>query len=132
MLLETFFDVSDMWLVHFRCSSIWTPRNFEEETEGIVVPSISRFWLESGIDFLLDLNTIQLVFDMLSDNLFDLNQSFVLISSSFAIEISWSYDALDRNALVSSANRINLNILVELGRSLMYIKNSRGPSIEPW
>ena len=35
------------------------------------------------------------------------------------------------NRLVSSANNINLNVLLTLGRSFIYIRKSSGPKTEP-
>ena len=64
-------------------------------------------------------------------SLFSVSHSWTLANSSF-INNSYSSKSLPgQKRLVSSANKIVDKLLVELLRSLMYIKNSNGPRIDP-
>jgi hypothetical protein len=57
--------------------------------------------------------------------LIDSRISFKAITSSLEVD-------LQHNMLVSSANKIGFDTLfIEYGKSLMYIKKSNGPRIEP-
>ena len=55
-----------------------------------------------------------------------------LFNNTFTLEscIGMKYSMVV-NRLVSSAKSINLNVLLTLGRSLIYIKNNNGPRIDP-
>ena len=110
---------------------MYTPRNLVEVTWGIVLSSMIMSVGISGGCFLLDLNRIMFDLDRFRESLLALNQSLTDFSSIFAILKSCSYEELDRKTFVSSANRIKCSSDVELGRSLIYIINKRGPSMEP-
>lgn len=74
---------------------------------------------------------MKLVFLIFRDNSFDLNQIDNLRSSSFNTLKIASESLCEKNTLVSSANKILDSLSETLGRSLIYIKNSKGPRIEP-
>ena len=68
---------------------------------------------------------------MFKDNLLEHNQSYTLFIS---LLIVFSLHILSKlqNNVVSSAYIKMSKILLTVGRSLMYIKNNRGPRTEPW
>ena len=74
-------------------------------------------------------------FDLFSDNLFIFNHSITLESSAFIkdslVSILFPKYAKLLNSVVSSAYIINLNILLASEKSLIYMINNKGPSIEP-
>jgi len=59
------------------------------------------------------------------------NQLLTFVSSVFVIFCILSSLLKDRERVLSSANKVNLNKSLALGRSLIKIKNSSGPSVEP-
>ena len=67
----------------------------------------------------------------LKDNLFEDSQSLILHSLLFKMMSLLALFMLQYN-VVSSAYINILKTRLPLGKSLMYIKKSKGPKIEPW
>jgi len=77
------------------------------------------------------MNRIYLVLSMFTDSLLALNQSLRFVSSVFTVEkTNFKLDP-EKKILVSSAKRTKLKNLEDKWMSLIYKRNSRGPSIEP-
>src|ERR1043165_1836489 len=81
--------------------------------------------------FFWEQNKMKLVFTRFSDNLLALNHSPTNFSSILIVFTSTSIDLFDMNTLVSSANMIKWRSDEAFEISFTYIKNSRGPNIEP-
>ena len=69
-------------------------------------------------------------FTTFKDNLLEHNQSYTLFISSLIVFSLRILSKLQNN-VVSSAYMKMSKILLTVGRSLMYIKNNRGPRTEP-
>ena len=65
------------------------------------------------------------------DSLFALNQSANIFKS--LVKVSYRYARLleEQNTVVSSANRIVLLLVIDMGKSFVYIMNSNGPRTDP-
>ena len=74
---------------------------------------------------------MELVLVTFSDNLFAENHMWIFSNSALITLISLFKSLSQQRLFVSSANKINLNILETLQMSLMYIINNFGPKIEP-
>ena len=93
---------------------------------------IRRF--NSPMSLLLFLwNNIYFVFCTFKVSLFAFNHECTCWSSLFKTTylLSDVISSKQQNSVVSSAYIKKLNILLELGKSFIYIKNKRGPSIDP-
>jgi hypothetical protein len=78
------------------------------------------------------MNCIKWVLSKLSDNKLLLNQLFILIKTILILFLNSEGSEFAIITLVSSANKINLDISdIIFGRSLMYKRKSNGPRIEP-
>ena len=85
-----------------------------------------------GIIFLLDLKIVKVDFSALRVILFAEDQVFSEIIINLPVEISSSILLHWKKALVSSAKILKLPMGQQFGRSLMNIKNNRGPRTDPW
>ena len=92
------------------------------------------------ITLFLLLNIIYLDLLAFSDSLLGLSHSDILFNSLFILSLIVFYSLfwllivkffIRPTTVVSSAYIINLNRLLTCGRSLIYIMNSKGPSMEP-
>ena len=68
---------------------------------------------------------------MFKDNLLHLNQDETFVSSALRVLINSFRFVWDNTIFVSSANKTKAKTVDELTMSLIYIKNSNGPNIEP-
>ena len=75
---------------------------------------------------------MSLVLSILSVSLFTISHCVNLGISSFINSISLRGSLLEKKRFVSSANRMSLASDDTLQISLIYIKKSKGPKIEPW
>ena len=75
---------------------------------------------------------MSLVLSILSVSLFTISHCVNLGISSFINSISLRVSLLEKKRFVSSANRMSLASDDTLQISLIYIKKSKGPKIEPW
>ena len=109
-----------------------TPKNFSE-----LLLSIGDLPIKIGgkSTVLLYENKIYLVFSVfmliLLDNIHLLtsSSSLFIISTYWGISMAFLGKQVDK--VLSSANKINLNKLDELGRSLMKIRKRSGPKFDP-
>ena len=69
---------------------------------------------------------------MFIESLFDFNQSVMWLNSLFMEENNVLMFLPDRNKFVSFAKRMQFNNFEERYKSLTYIRNSKGPKIDPW
>ena len=75
---------------------------------------------------------MSLVLSILSVSLFTISHCVNLGISSFINSISLRESLLEKKRFGSSANRMSLASDDTLQISLIYIKKSKGPKIEPW
>ena len=117
----------------FRFVSIVSPKKLNSSTFSIITLSILS--VRYCISLLGTWKIIYLDLDLFSDNLFICNHSITLESSALIkyslVCILFPKDFKLLNSVVSSAYIINLNILLALEKSLIYMINNKGPSIEP-
>ena len=125
--IPTFFEtLAEIWLIcSFHCSfssiGLYTPRSLAFSTRSIVFPSI---WMVNElISCCLHLdygeNKMQLVFLIFKDNLFDLNHSDSLSSSTLLILCKIFRSLWRKKMLVSSANKIKWRNLLALTMSFI-------------
>ena len=115
---------------HDKCLSIVMPRNFTHSSwfKGI----LSMIIFCDKVTFLRVVwKCIKWVLLIFKDNLLLLNHDETLINSKFIIFINSLKLLWDSKMLVSSANKTNDKMGEELTISLIYIKNNKGPRIEP-
>ena len=118
-------------LFPFRFVSIVSPKKLNSSTFSIITLSIL------SVRYCISLfGTWKIIYlDLFSDNLFICNHSITLESSAFIkyslVCILFPKDFKLLNSVVSSAYIINLNILLAWEKSLIYMINNKGPSIEP-
>ena len=74
---------------------------------------------------------MNLVFLIFRDNLLDESHSLIFDNSLFIVTSEFTPFKL-QYSVVSSAYINMWNIGVTLGKSLIYIRKSNGPKIEPW
>jgi len=74
---------------------------------------------------------MKFVFLMFKESLFTLNHSCTLHNSSLIFLKRFDMLLSDKNKFMSSANIIEFSFFDALHRSLIYIINRSGPSIEP-
>ena len=72
------------------------------------------------------------VLSRFKDILFAHNQLSTFLSSAFMTSKICVRSSLSKQTVVSSAKWTNLSTVEHLHMSLMYIKKSKGPSMEPW
>ena len=114
-----------------RFSSRIRPRNL---IVGVLLISMLRNLSEFGrlgIIFLLDLKIVKVDLSVLSVILFAENQVFKAFIINLPVEISSSILLQWKKIFVSSAKILKLPRGEQFGRSLMKIKNSKGPSTDP-
>jgi hypothetical protein len=120
-----------IWSFHVKFWLKITPKNLVLETCSILVLSINMSkLLVTGL--VLVAKIMKFVFLIFSDNLFNLNQYDILVSSLLTLAIRLFKFVSLINRLVSSANIIMLNSLETLTMSLIYKMNKRGPRMDPW
>ena len=131
---DIFLHRSLMWLDHEGLSSIFKPNDLVCLTLLIGWPSnwILISLQFSARNFWRVLITINSVFAMFRLSLFAFSQLKRLLSSELVACSSSAKVQPGTVMLVSSANIFAQDISRQLGRSFIYIKKSRGPSILPW
>ena len=126
--MEIFPDIYEMCAFQFSLSSIITPKNFVLVTLFINLPSSLMF---TSFSLCLLVNTMQTVLSTFNVNLLTFSHSAISASSELIFCSIFFKLFPFRNKLESSANNIGMVYLQTLARSFMYIKNNRGPNIEP-
>ena len=120
-LREIFLEIFWIWAFQLRCSSKVRPKKSNDCTLSICIPFIFMFGINFDMFFCLWWKTMNLVFLMFKDNLFNDNHSVTLASSWFILSeydiVSMSYDILikehaELNKFESSANKIAWNNVV--------------------
>ena len=133
--MEHRLDILSGCLDQFKCESIMRPNKLNSCTRSICKLSIFRS--RSCMPLLVFWNVMHLDLAAFIDNLFIFSHSFTL-DSSLLIELHRSmltfrsvnaFKVLDK--VVSSVYKIKLQILLALGKSLMYRTNNNGPKIDP-
>ena len=110
--------------------SIMTPKNLVSFTSVIWlpfmrIPSILR-------EKCLGVNNMKFVLSMLRDNLLAFTQQYTLPISTFIwLTTSFKFFPVQKR-IVSSTKSIGIKRLETEGKSFIWIKNSKGPSIKPW
>ena len=130
---ETFLDISSTCFDQESRSSMTSPNDLVWSTLLIFSPSISisisSLWVSN---LCLDPIIISSVFATFRLRLFAFSLRLRLLSSGFISNFSSVNVFAVKLILVSSANILEEAFCRQLGKSLVYIKNSKGPSILPW
>ena len=132
MAEETFLLTSSTCLGQESCASMVRPRDLVWSTLLIVLSSIliliSSHW---AFNLCLDPIIISSVLATFKLNLLALSQQVRLLSSEVTAGLRSATVFADKVILVSSANILGAATRRQLGRSLMYIKKSKGPRMLP-
>ena len=127
--LVSFPEMYKMWSFQDNLLSMMTPRNLVLAVSLIVSPSILIHILGWGL-FLLEI-IMKCVFLIFKESLFAFNHKEISFNSLFMVLMIKSGSLPLINKLLSSANNIgNVHSQTE-ARSFMYIRNNRGPRIDP-
>ena len=118
-------------LLNFRFSSRIIPRYFVWVNWWIFWPEFRKFRCLVKTLF-SDRNSISSVLSALSEILLALSQWIMFFKSNFTFLFMSLIDLLAYSKLVSSGKWCMLKCITMLRKFLMYIRNSRGPSMEPW
>ena len=119
------------WLLNLRWQSRKIPKNLILSVRRIIEPPIRSRGEKSN--FFLYENIINLVLSALMEILLANNQLYTLDNSLLIrLMVLLFKEGIDKDNVLSSANRLKLKILEEFGKSFMKIKKSNGPKIEPW
>ena len=132
MAEEAFLHISSTCLDQESWASMVRPRDLVWSTLLIVLSSIlmsiSSHWV---FNLCLDPIIISSVLATFKLNLLALNQQVRLLSSEVTAILRSATVFADKVILVSSANILGAASRRQLGRSLIYIKKSKGPRILP-
>ena len=128
--LEARLQRYSIWLCHFRSEDIKTPRCLWELTFLITSPWKTISGMES-LSFLLD-TSMDSVLGGLKVTSHWWAQLLMRWRSLFRVTWASSRSLLVTKRQVSSANIRIWEDWIIVDRSLMYIKNKRGPNTDPW
>ena len=120
-----------MWGFQDIFSFSWSPRKLKFFTLSKGVPLISKSGITPSILLFMAWKITYLVFPIFRDNLLTANQSYTLASSLFMLIRETDGIRIVLLRVVSSAYKIKLKYSVQLGMSFIYIRNNKGPRIEP-
>jgi hypothetical protein len=114
-----------------RLLSIKIPKNLVVLTLFITLLSIFIVTSIFGLLLCLFLNIMKLVLSMFNESLFNLNQFDILFNSILIRLSSIRGSSCEKIILVSSAKIMKFELGEQVGRSLIYNKNKRGPRTDP-
>ena len=127
--LEILDSMEEIYLSNFRRLSIVTPKYLP-----LLLMRIDELFNERSIvgGGLLSLKEIITALDLqgFTISMFKLNHFEILSRSLFMVELNWDGVGAEKTGHVSSANNLGTQ-LTECGKSLIKIKNKRGPRVEP-
>ena len=61
-----------------------------------------------------------------------MHKSWKFFKSAFKQFVKFKIDGSEEDNVASSANRSRMHIFIDIRKSLMYIRKSKGPRTDPW